>query len=167
MSKGKVVTVRVAPKFLLGDAEMTFGLSGLAGEMPYWPLDSMMQMMAGPNAYRMKYRAALDNTTDWGPLTLRLEGVLGKDSAMSGAPVYGYYGEGRYALSDWLEGIVEYNGYQVSGQGSNRSLNAGLTFTPPNLSSLNLQVVYGMEWMQTAMMNERHWNVTTQLTFTF
>jgi len=126
-----------------------------------------MQMMAGPNAYRMKYRAALDNTTDWGPLTLRLEGVLGKDSAMSGHPSMATMARAVMLSQTGFEGIVEYNGYQVSGQGSNRSLNAGLTFTPPNLSSLNLQVVYGMEWMQTAMMNERHWNVTTQLTFTF
>ncbi len=77
--KGKVFTARLAPRFLLGDADVTLGLSGLAGSLPYWSLDSLAKMDEGPRSYRAKYRLGLDNTTDWGPLTFRLEGVAGKD----------------------------------------------------------------------------------------
>jgi hypothetical protein len=163
----KVLTVRVAPKFLLGDAEVTLGASGLAGVMPYWRVDSMMNMMSGPQSYRMKYRAALDNTTDWGAATFHLEGVVGKDSTWSGPLAYGYYAEGRYAFIDWLEALVKYDGFHVAAQGVDRTVGAGFTFYPRNLSSLNLQVIFGKEWIETMDMNEGSWNVTTQLTFTF
>jgi hypothetical protein len=166
-NQNKVVTGRVAPKFLLGDAELTLGLSGLAGELPYWRLDSIMQMMDGPHFYRMKYRAALDNTTDWGPATIRIEGVLGKDSVLSGPLVYGYYAEGRYAFMSWLEALVKYDGYHVTEQGSYRSADAGFVFYPPNLTSLDLQVIFQQDWIKTENMKERFWNVTTQLTFRF
>jgi len=82
--KGKVVTARVAPRFLLGDADVTLGLSGLAGSLPYWSLDSLAEMDEGPRSYGAKYRLGLDNTTDWGPLTFRLEGIAGRDGNASG-----------------------------------------------------------------------------------
>ena len=178
---GKVFSARVAPKFLLGDAEATLGISGLAGSLPYWRLDSMMHMMDGPHAYRQKYRFALDNTTDWGPLTLHLEGVAGKDGvqttndkgqttnswALLGTTVYGYYVEGRYAVTNWLEALAMYDDYSVAGQGSHGSAAGGFTLTHPQLSALNLQVFYQADLMNTAMMNERSWNVTTQLTYRF
>ena len=166
-NKNKVVTARVAPKFLLGDAELTLGLSGFAGALPYWQLDSMAQMMSGPHFYRMKYRAALDNTTDWGPATIRIEGVLGKDSVLSVPLVYGYYVEGRYGFMSWFEALAEYDGYHVSDQGSIHSVNAGFIFYPPSLTSIDLQVIFQQDWMKTENMKERFWNVTTQLTFRF
>ena len=162
-----MVTARVAPKFLLGDAELTLGLSGLAGELPYWQLDSMMLMMDGPNFYRMKYRVALDNTTDWGPATLQLEGVLGKDSVLSGPLVYGYYAEARYAFTNWLETITKYDGYHITDQGSHRTVDAGFILYPLNITSIDLQVIFQHDWMDTENMKERFWNVTTQLTFRF
>ena len=165
--RNKVVTLRIAPKFLLGDAEMTWGVSGLAGTLPFWQLDSMMMAMDGPHFYRMKYRAALDNTSDWGPLTIRLEGVAGRDSALSGPMVYGYYGEARWAVTDWLEPMVKYDGYHVAEQGSHRSLAAGFTFTPPHQSTVNLQAFFQQDWMKTMMMNERLWNVAAQVTVRF
>jgi hypothetical protein len=165
--KNKVVTLRIAPKFLLGDAEMTWGVSGLAGSLPYWRLDSMMMAMDGPHFYRMKYRAALDNTTDWGPVTIRLEGLAGRDSALAGPMVYGYYGEARVAVLSWLEPMVKYDGYHVADQGSHRSLAAGVTFYPPNQSTVNLQAFFQQDWMKTANMNERFWNVATQVTVRF
>ena len=55
--KGKVVTARVSPKFLLGDAEMTFGLSGLYGSLPYWSLDSSRQFPQGPPILRYEIPA--------------------------------------------------------------------------------------------------------------
>jgi hypothetical protein len=166
-NKNKVVTARVAPKFLLGDAELSLGLSGLAGALPYWQLESMTQMMSGPHFYRMKYRAALDNTTDWGPATIHLEGVLGKDSVLSGPLVDGYYVEGRYAFISWLETLAEYDGYHVADQGSIHNVNAGFVFYPPNLTSIDLQVIFQRGWTKTENMKERFWNVTTQLTFRF
>ena len=45
--KGKVFTARVAPRFLLGDADVTLGLSGLYGSLPYWSLDSLAKMDEG------------------------------------------------------------------------------------------------------------------------
>jgi hypothetical protein len=166
-NKNKVMTARVAPKFLLGDAELTLGLSGLAGVLPYWQLDSMTQMMSGPHFYRMKYRAALDNTTDWGPATIHLEGVLGKDSVFSGPLVYGYYVEGRFAFISWFEALAEYDGYHVTDQGSIHSVNAGFIFYPPNLTSIDLQVIFQQNLMKTENKKERFWNVTTQLSFRF
>jgi len=77
--RGKVVTARVAPRFLLGDADVTLGLSGLAGSLPYWSLDSLDRMVEGPRFYASKYRLGLDNSVDWGPLTVRLEGIVGQD----------------------------------------------------------------------------------------
>ncbi|MEO0108699.1 MAG: hypothetical protein ABIK62_05965 [candidate division WOR-3 bacterium] len=163
----KVVTLRVAPKFLLGDAELTVGASGLVGRLPYWRLDSMMMQMAGPGQYRMRYRAALDNTTDWGPLTLRLEAVTGKDSALGGPLVYGLYSEARYAVTDWLEPMVVHHHYQVSGQGRHQALAAGLTFTPPHQSVVNVQAFYQTDWLDHRELHERTWNVATQLTVRF
>jgi hypothetical protein len=166
-NKNKVIAARVAPKFLLGNAELTLGLSGLEGELPYWQLDSITLMMDGPHFYRMKYRAALDNTTDWGPAIIHLEGVLGRDSTLSGPMVYGYYVEGRYAFISWFEALAEYDGYHVTDQGSIRNVNAGFIFYPPSLTSIDLQVIFGQDWMKTENMKERFWNVTTQLTFRF
>ena len=74
--KGKVFTARVAPRFLLGDAEMTLGLSGLVGSLPYWSLDSLEKMDEGPRSYELKNRLGLDNTTDCGPLTLSRSGII-------------------------------------------------------------------------------------------
>lgn len=49
--------------------------------------------MSGPRDYAMEYRLGLDNTTDWGPLTLRFEGIVGTDSMFGNPTVFGYYGE--------------------------------------------------------------------------
>lgn len=166
-NRNKVVTARIAPKFLLGNAEMTWGLSGLAGVLPYWPVDSMAFQMWGAWHYQMKYRAALDNTTDWGPATIRLEAVAGRDSTFAGPMVYGYYGELRYAFVDWLEALAKYDGYHVANQGSIRNLSGGLTVYPFKTQAIDIQLVYGEDWTQTVNKNERAWNVTTQLSVRF
>jgi hypothetical protein len=193
--KGKVVTARVAPRFLLGDAEMTLGLSGLYGSLPYWSLDSLDEMVEGPRLYKVKYRLGLDNTTDWGPLTVRLEGVAGKDGAeeqsksevrmqnaevrISGADsgerlaedgtsslVFGYYGEARYALTRWLEPMLAYDGFHTS-EGSARTLSAGLNFYPPDVSALELQTAYQRNYLHTMGQNMEDWHAVAQLVVRF
>ena len=90
--------------------------------------------------------------------------MAGKDSALAGPMVYGYYGEARWAVTNWLESMVKHDGYHVADQGTHRSLAAGFTFTPPHQSTVNLQAFFQQDWMKTMMMNERFWNVATQVT---
>jgi hypothetical protein len=174
----KVVTVRVAPKFLLGNAEATVGLSGLVGSLPDFGLDSIA--MAGPKNHVVKYRLGLDNTTDLGPLTIRVEGVGGKDSVWSGPIVCGYYAEARYAFVNWLEGLVKYDGFHVRGHepdlkrigscpltGSVRNLSAGVNFYPPGISVFNFQLAYGRDFIRKGNENESNWQVTAQLAIRF
>jgi hypothetical protein len=163
---GKVLTARVAPRFLLGDADVTLGLSGLAGSLPYWSLDSLPKMVEGPRSYKVKYRLGLDNTTDWGPLTLRLEGVAGKDSTLAQPLVFGYYGEARYALVRWLEPMVAYDGFHTD-EGSARTLSAGLNFYPPDISAFEIQTAYQRNFLNTATQNMEDWHVIAQLVVRF
>ncbi|MCX6841669.1 MAG: hypothetical protein NTX53_05245 [candidate division WOR-3 bacterium] len=163
---GKVFTVRLAPRFLLGDADVTLGLSGLYGSLPYWSLDSLAKMDEGPRSYKVKYRLGLDNTTDWGPLTLRLEGVAGKDSTLAQPLVFGYYGEARYALVRWLEPMVAYDGFHTD-EGSARTLSAGLNFYPPNISAFEIQTAYQRNFLNTATQNMEDWHVIAQLVVRF
>jgi hypothetical protein len=164
--KGKVVTARVAPRFLWGDAEVTLGLSGLAGSLPYWPLDSLPQMDEGPRTYRVKYRLGLDNTTDWGPLTIRLEGVVGRDSALSEPSVFGYYGEARYALTRWLEPMLAYDGFHTT-DGSDRTLSVGLNYYPPDISSFEIQTAYQRVFLNTMTQNMEDWHAIAQVVIRF
>jgi hypothetical protein len=160
--KGKVVTARVAPGFLLGDAELTLGLSGLYGSLPYWSLDSLANFPKGPQSYAVKYRLGLDNTTDWGPLTLRLEGIAGKDSSLSHPLVLGYYAEARYALVRWLEVLGKYDGWHANGGRAN-NLSAGINFYPPNTTAYEVQTTYQIDMMKTGAGDESNWKFITQL----
>lgn len=164
--RGKVVTARVAPRFLLGDADVTLGLSGLAGSLPYWSLDSLPRMVDGPRSYKVKYRLGLDNTTDWGPLTMRLEGVAGKDSAPSRPLVFGYYGEARYALVRWLEPMVAYDGFHTD-EGSARTLSAGLNYYPPDISAFEIQTAFQRNFLSTSTQNTDDWHVIAQVVVRF
>ncbi len=162
----KVMTTRIAPTFLLGNAEVTAGLSGLVGSLPYWSLDSLKTMTAGPRDYAMKYRLGLDNTTDWGPLTIRLEGVAGKDSTMSGPPVYGYYAEVRYSFAYWLQALGKYDGWHT-GEGSARNFGVGFNLRPPNVSVLDFQMVYQVDYLNTGATDDKDWSVVSQVTVSF
>jgi len=174
--RGKVVTARVAPRFLLGDADVTLGLSGLAGSLPYWSLDSLPKMIEGPRLYVSKYRLGLDNNVDWGPLIIRLEGTAGRDSKTGDSPperpergtvpVFGYYGEARYALVRWLEPMVAYDGFHT-GEGSARTLSAGLNFYPPDISAFEIQTAYQRSFLNTVNQNMEDWNVIAQLAVRF
>jgi hypothetical protein len=162
----KVITTRIAPTFLLGDAEVTAGLSGLIGSLPHWSLDSLSAMMSGPRAYAKKYRLGLDNTTDWGPLTLRLEGIIGKDSTFSHPAVFGYYGEARYSFARWIEALGKYDGWHA-GVGSARNLGVGLNLSHPDVSMVNFQVVYQVDFLDTGASNEQNWSVVSQVAVSF
>jgi hypothetical protein len=164
--RGKVVTARVAPRFLLGNADVTLGLSGLAGSLPYWSLDSLLSMDEGPRFYRVKYRLGLDNTTDWGPLTMRLEGVAGKDSTLSQPFVFGYYGEARYAARRWLEPMLAYDGFHTS-DGSARTLSVGLNYYPPDISAFEIQTAYQRDFLNTVTQNTEDWHVIAQVVVRF
>ena len=164
--KNKLVTARVAPKLLLGDAELTFGASALWGVLPYWSLDSFASFAEGPRSYAMKYRLGLDNTTDWGPLTTRLEGVAGRDSSLSGASVFGYYAEARYAFVRWLEALAKYDGFHANG-GQANNLSLGLNFYPPDISAFELQTVYARDYLRTGGTNESDWQIAAQLVVRF
>lgn len=164
--RGKVVTVRLAPRFLLGDADVTLGLSGLAGSLPYWSLDSLPEMIEGPRLYVSKYRLGLDNNVDWGSLIIRLEGTAGKDSALSQPLVFGYYCEARYALARWLEPMVAYDGFHT-GEGSARTFSAGLSFYPPDVSALEIQTAYQRNFLNTVNQNMEDWHVIAQLAVRF
>lgn len=165
----KVVTARLAPKFMLGDAELTVGLSGMAGRITRWEPGAAMASMEEPPVPIMKYRLALDNTSDLGPATIRLEGVVGKDSLLSQPVLSGWYAEARYAFVSWLEGLAKYDGFFTPG-GSERNLSAGLTFSLPSLSAANLQVVFEetmlMPWsiMKGIGMLRRSWRSGFSLT---
>ena len=162
--KDKVYTLRVAPKFLLGDAELSVGLSALDGSLPYFPIESLAAVSRGPTVYAKKYRLGLDNTTDWGPLTLRLEGVAGKDSSMSHPIVFGYYAEGRYAFVRWLEALLKYDGWHANG-GSVRVVSGGLNFTHPDYSKLELQTAYERVLTKIPSIDTNVWRFTTLLAF--
>ena len=164
--RGKVLTARLAPRFLLGDADVTLGLNGLAGSLPYWSLDSLLTMDEGPQAYSAKYRLGLDNTTDWGPLTLRLEGIAGKDSALARPLVFGYYGEARYAVTRWLEPMVAYDGFHTP-EGSARTLSVGLNFYPPDISAFEVQTAYQRNFLNTTTQNMEDWHVIAQVVVRF
>ena len=164
--RGKVVTARVAPRFLLGDADVTLGVSGLAGSLPYWSLDSLEKMDEGPRSYRVKYRLGLDNTTDWGPLTLRLEGVAGKDSTLAQPLVFGYYGEARYAVRRWLEPMLAYDGFHTS-EGSDRTLSVGLNYYPPDISAFEIQTAYQRVFLNTTTQNTEDWHAMAQVVVRF
>jgi hypothetical protein len=162
----KLVTARVAPRFLWGDAELTLGLSGLAGSLPYWSLDSIASQVEGPRSYKRKYRLGLDNTTDWGPSTLRLEAVAGHDGSIDGAAVYGYYAEARYALVNWLEALTGVEGFHADG-GQLSTASLGLNFYPPNVSALELQTLYQRGWSHMISLREGHWRLAAQLVVRF
>ncbi len=164
--RNKLVTARVAPRFLLGDAELTLGASGLAGSLPYWHIDSIVAQVEGPRSYKRKYRFGLDNTTDWGPLTLRLEAVAGRDGSTGVAAVYGYYAEARYAIANWLEPLVEVDGFHADG-GRLNTLSLGLNLYPPNVSAFELQTLYQRGWSDVMSFSEGHWHVATQLVVRF
>ena len=164
--RGKVVTARLAPRFLLGDADVTLGLSGLAGSLPYWSLDSLPRMVEGPRLYVSKYRLGLDNSVDWGPLIIRLEGTAGKDSTLSQPFVFGYYGEARYALVRWLEPMVAYDWFHT-GEGSARTLSAGLNYYPPDVSALEIQTAFQRNFLKTPAQNMEDWHVIAQLAVRF
>ncbi len=164
--RGKVVNARVAPRFLLGDADVTLGLSGLVGSLPYWSLDSLPLMDEGPRSYTVKYRLGLDNTTDWGPLTLRLEGIAGKDSALAQPLVFGYYGEARYAVTRWLEPLVAYDGFHTP-EGSARTFSVGLNFYPPDISAFEVQTAYQRTFLNTATQNMEDWHAIAQVVVRF
>jgi hypothetical protein len=165
-NEGKVVTARVAPRFLLGDADVTLGLSGLAGSLPYWSLDSLVEMDKGPRSYMVKYRLGLDNTTDWGPLTVRLEAVAGKDSTLAQQTVFGYYGEARYAVTRWLEPMLAYDGFHTF-EGSARTLSVGLNYYPPDISAFEIQTAYQQVLLNTATQNTKDWHAMAQVVVRF
>ena len=164
--RGKIMTARVAPRFLLGDAEMIVGVSGLAGSLPFWSLNDIAHFAEGPQTYRMKYRLGLDNTTDWGPLTIRLEGLAGRDSTLSGTSVFGYYGEARYAIGRWLEPLVKYDGFHAEG-GRVNNLSVGLNYYPPDISAFEIQTVYQRDVLKTGSKDEDSWKFTAQLVARF
>jgi hypothetical protein len=156
---------------------MTLGLSGLYGSLPFWSLDSLDKMVEGPRLYAEKYRLGLDNTIDWGPSTLRLEGVVGKDggprfgtrSELSGNSVmslFGYYGEARYAITRWLEPMVAYDGFHTA-EGSARTLSAGVNFYPPEIPVFELQTAYQRNFLNTASQNREDWHAIAQLVVRF
>lgn len=145
---------------------MTLGLSGLAGSLPYWSVDSLPEMDEGPRYYRVKYRLGLDNTTDWGPLTIRLEGVGGKDSALSQPFVFGYYGEARYAVTRWLEPMLAYDGYHTY-EGSDRTLSVGLNYYPPDISAFEIQTALQRNYLNTTTQDMEDWNVIAQVVVRF
>jgi hypothetical protein len=164
--RNKLVTARVAPRFLLGNAELTLGISGLAGSLPYWHIESIASQVEGPRSYKRKYRLGLDNTTDWGPSTLRLEAVVGRDGSIGGAAVYGYYAEARYAVASWLEPLVGFDGFHADG-GRLNTLSLGLNLYPPNVSAFELQTLYQRGWSDGMNFSEGHWHVATQLVVRF
>lgn len=164
--RNKVIAARVAPKLLLGDAELTVGMSGLAGSLPYWSMDSFALFAEGPRAYAMKYRLGLDNTTDWGPLTVRLEGLVGRDSALAGATVFGYYAEGRYALVSWLEALLKYDGYHAN-HGRANNLSLGLNYYPPDISAFEIQTTYQRDLLKIGAAHEDDWKFVTQVVARF
>jgi len=157
----KLITTRIAPTFLLGNAEVTVGLSGLAGSLPYWHIDSMDEMMMGPQQHVMKYRLGLDNTTDWGPLTLRLEAAAGRDSAPSGAPVFGYYAEARYSFHPSFEAIAAYDGFHAAG--ALNTLSAGVLVRHPQYPALELQLIYRADFPGSGGADGHDWQVISQL----
>lgn len=159
---GKLITARVAPKFLLGDAEARIGLSALSGSLPYWPIDRFSAIPEGPRSYNLKYRLGLDNTTDWGPLRLRLEGVAGRDGSLSGANVFAYFAEARWAVMDWLEPIAVFDGFHAEGK-SLRTLGAGLNFYPPDINAFQLQSLWQTDL---PFGGEHDWRVAVQLAIT-
>ncbi|MFO7675050.1 MAG: hypothetical protein R6X12_01850 [bacterium] len=174
--RDKVITTRIAPTFLAGDAELTVGLSGLVGVLPYWPMDSLPRMADGPTAFARKFRLGLDNTTDWGPVTLRLEGVAGRDSSLAGPAGFGYYAEARWALGWPVELIAKYDGWHQQEAGawrSARSLGLGTTLRLPELTGLDLQVVYDHEFGKIGGHgghggnDGQDWSASTQLTVLF
>lgn len=163
--RDKVISARLAPKFLWGDAEIMPGLSGLAGSLPYWPIESLGTMGWGPRSLARKYRLGLDNTADWGPLTIRLEAVAGYDSSFSSRPVFGYYAEARYAFTRWFEPLLAYDGWYAAG--SARTLSAGLSLKHPDFSLVELQTVYERRFTRTESINESDWRFITQLAARF
>lgn len=160
--RNKLITARVAPKLLLGDAEATFGLSALTGSLPYWPIDSFSAIPAGPRSYNLKYRLGLDNTTDWGPLRLRLEGVAGKDGSLSGATVLGWYAEARWAVTRWLEPMLAYDGFRAEGK-TDSNIGAGLNFYPPDISAFSIQAFWQSGFHPGG---DHDWRFVTQLAIT-
>jgi hypothetical protein len=133
-------------------------------------------MIEGPRFYVSKYRLGLDNSVDWGPLIIRLEGVAGRDSKTGDSPperpergtvpVFGYYGEARYALVRWLEPVVAYDGFH-HGEGSARTLSAGLNFHPPDVSAFEIQTAYQRNFLNTVNQNMEDWHVIVQLVVRF
>jgi len=162
----KVITTRIAPTFLLGDAEVTAGLSGLFGSLPHWSLDSLSAMVSGPRDYAAKYRLGLDNTTDWGPLTLRLEGIIGKDSTLSHPLVFGYYGEARYSFAYWIQALGKYDGWHTEA-GSARNLGAGVNLRLPDVSMVEFQVLYQIDFLNTGAHDEQDWSIVSQVAVSF
>jgi len=142
-------------------------------------------MAEGPRLYVSKNRLGLDNSVDWGPLTWRLEGILGRDAGQAGevrgqklearvqklAPsttvsVFGYYGEARYAVTRWLEPMVAYDGFHT-GEGSARTLSVGLNFYPPDISAFEVQTAYQRNFLNTATQNMEDWHVIAQVVVRF
>jgi hypothetical protein len=68
VDRNKVVTARVAPKFLLGDAEVTLGLSAIGGALPNTHLINVLSMDVRLFIYHIRQamdmtgRTALDST---------------------------------------------------------------------------------------------------------
>jgi hypothetical protein len=160
--RNKLATARVAPRFLWGDADVSFGVSALMGSLPWWSLDSLAAFPEGPHSYRTKYRLGLDNTTDWGPSTVRLEGVVGRDSALSGATVFGYYAEVRYAFVSWLEGLAKYDGFHAK-EGRANNLSVGLNLSPAGTQAFEIQTAYSRDFLKAEAQSEDSWRLIAQL----
>lgn len=163
---GNVVTARVASGRRLGDADARFGLSALVGTLPYWSLDSLDEMEKGPRFFANKGRIGLDNTTRWGPLTVRAEGTVGKDSAWSLPTVFGYYVETRYIFHHWVEPMLVYDGFHT-GDGSARTLSAGVNFHPPKITAFEIQTAYQKYYLNTSTRSLQDWQIVAQVAIRF
>ena len=99
-------------------------------------------------------------------MTIRLEGVAGKDSTLSQPFVYGYFGEARYAATRWLEPMAAYDGFHTD-EGSVRTFSAGLNYYPPDISAFDIQVAYQRNLLNTLNQKMEDWHVIAQLAVRF
>ena len=119
----KLITARIARKFILGSSDLKVGFSGLRGNLPYFkPGHDAIQAMHAARAsdyFEAKTLVALDAELSFGPFLFRGELVTGRNKlhhiptgSVTEGNAMGYYTEVRYALSDSLELIGKYDSWK-------------------------------------------------------
>ncbi len=142
----KVHTLRLATRFQHAIIDLKTGVSLMRGVLPDFTVDPFVDMEAVPDTFIMKNRAAFDIDAQLPLLVLRGEfsaGTNGGGNPFHDADdrmVYNGYAEARLPLSYTIELMGMYSFFRPAAGADIREFGMGLSFTPADISAINLQL---------------------------